>query len=210
MQRSIPGIDGLYAATRAILAASIPEGGTVLVVGAGGGRELELLHDLGPEVSLLAIDVSAETLERTRAFMDASGHGARISYVTGPVEAAPNAPLCVGATSLLVMHSLSDDGTKLRFLQSIRSRLVPGAPFVLADVSLDDPAEFERTVPAFLEHARRAGVPAHHADVDPRVIPDMPIVGDRRTRELLAQAAFGEITPFFRGFWYAAWWARAV
>ena len=195
MQRSIPGIEGLYAATRAILAASIPEGGTVLVVGAGRGRELELLHDLGPGVSLLAVDVSAGMLERTRAFMDASGRGAGISYVAGPVEAATTARLCVGATSLLVMHSLPDDGTKLRFLQSIRSRLVPGAPFVLADVSFDDPAEFERTVPVFLEHARRAGVPAHHADVDPRVIPGLPIVGDRRTRELLTQAAFGEITP---------------
>lgn len=157
MQRSILGIDGLYAATRAILAASIPEGGTVLVVGAGGGRELELLHDLGPGVSLLAVDVSAGMLERTRAFMDASGRGAGISYVAGPVEAATTARLCVGATSLLVMHSLPDDGTKLRFLKSIRSRLVPGAPFVLADVSFDDPAEFERTVPVFLEHARRAG-----------------------------------------------------
>jgi len=210
MQRSIPGIDGLYAATRAILAASISEGGTVLVVGAGGGRELELFHDVRAELSLLAIDISAEKLERTRAFMDASGCGARIKYIAGPVEAAPTAPLCVGATSLLVMHSLPDDGTKLSYLQSIRSRLVPGAPFVLADVSFDDPAEFERTIPTFLEHAQRAGVPAYHSDVDPRVIPKMPIISDRRTRELLIQAAFGEITPFFRGFWYAGLWARAL
>ena len=209
MQRSIPGVDGLYAATRAILASLIPESGKVLVVGAGGGRELELLHDIRAEVCMLAIDISAEKLERTKAFMDARGCGERIEYVVGSVEAAPPAPLCIGATSLLVMHSLPDDGTKLRYLQSMRSRLVFGAPFVLADISFETPAEFERTVPVFLEFAQRAGVIAHHSDVDPRVIPTMPVIDDRRTRELLAQAAFGEVTPFFRGFWYAGWWARA-
>ena len=123
---------------------------------------------------------------------------------------APDAPSCVGATSLLVMHSLPDDGTKLRYLQSIRSRLEDHAPLVLADISFDNPAEFERAVPAFLEHARRAGVAAHHSGVDPHVMPTMPIVGDRRTRDLLEQAAFGDVTPFYRGFWYAGWWARAI
>ena len=111
---------------------------------------------------------------------------------------------------MLVMHSLPDDGTKLDYLWSIRSRLVPGAPLVLADISFDDPADFERTVPVFLEHARHADVAEHHSDVDPRVISTMPIIDDRRTRELLTQAAFGKTTPFFRSFWYAGWWARAV
>ena len=209
MQRSIPGVDGLYAATRAILAASIQDAGRLLVVGAGGGRELELFSDIGPELCFLAVDVSGDRLEQTKAFVTARGLGERIEYVAGSVEAAPEAPLCVGATSLLVMHSIPDDGTKLRYLQAIRSRLVLGAPFVLADVSFSDQAEFERIVPAFLEHARHAGVATHSSDVDPRVIPTMPVINDRRTRELLAQAGFGDVTPFFRGFWYAGWWARA-
>ena len=209
MQRSIPGIDGLYAATRAILAASIPESGRVLVVGAGGGRELELFNDIRPELHLLAVDISVERLEQAKTLMVTRGLDKRIEYVSASVEAVPSEPLCVGATSLLVMHSLPDDGTKLRYLQSIRSRLLFRAPLVLADVSFDDPAEFSRTIAAFLEHADHAGVAAHHAGVDPRVIPTMPVVSDRRTRELLAQAGFGETTPFFRGFWYAGWWARA-
>lgn len=210
MQRTIPGLEGLYAATRAILSTSIPVNGRILVVGAGGARELELLQDVESASSMLAVDISAEKLERTRAFMDARGLGKHVEYVPGAVEAAPSAPLCVGATSLLVMHSLPDDGTKLSYLRSIRSRLVLGAPLVLADVSFNDPADFEKTVPAFLEHARHAEVAKRHSDVDPRVIPTMPIIDDRRTRELLTQAAFGEVTPFFRSFWYAGWWARAI
>lgn len=210
MQRSIPGVEGLYHAARAILAASIPKDGTVLVLGAAGARELELFLDIGPELRLIAVDISPEKLHQTKDFMDVGGHDARIDYITGTIDVAPAKPLCDGATSLLVMHSLPDDGTKLRFLQSIRSRLAARAPFVLADISLDHPAEFERTVPAFLEHARRAGVAADHYEVDPRLVPTMPIISDRRTRDLLDQAAFGEVTPFYRGFWYAGWWARAI
>lgn len=210
MQRTIPGVEGLYTATRAILSTSVPTSGRILVVGAGGGRELELLQDVESALSMLAVDISAEKLERTKIFMEARGSGKHVEYIAGPVEAAPSAPLCVGATSLLVMHSLPDDGTKLGYLRSIRSRLVPGAPLVLADVSFNDWVEFEKTVPAFLEHARHADVAERHSDVDPRVIPTMPIIDDRRTRELLTQAAFGEATPFFRSFWYAGWWARAV
>lgn len=210
MQRTIPGVEGLYAATRAILSTSVPASGRILVVGAGGARELELLQNVEAAMSMLAVDTSAEKLEQTKAFMNALGPGKHVEYVAGPVEAAPSAPLCVGATSLLVMHSLPDDGTKLSYLRSIRSRLVPGAPLVLADVSFDDLADFKRTVPAFLEHARHAEVADRHSDVDTRVIPTMPIIDDRRTRELLTQAAFGDITPFFRSFWYAGWWARAV
>ncbi len=209
MQRSIPGIDGLYAATRAVLATSIQDAGKLLVVGAGGGRELELFSDIGPKLCFLAVDISDDRLEQTRTFVTARGLGERVEYVVGSIEAAPKAPLCIGATSLLVMHSIPDDGTKLRYLQAIRSRLVLGALFVLADVSFSDQAEFERTVPAFLEHARYAGVAAHLSDVDPRVIPTMPVIDDQRTRELLAEAGFGDVTAFFRGFWYAGWWARA-
>ena len=210
MQRTIPGVDGLYAATRAILSASIHASGRILVVGAGGARELEFLQDLASAVSILAVDISAEKLERTKAVMDAFGPGKHVEYVAGPVEAAPTAPSCVGATSLLVMHFLPDDGAKLNYLRSIRSRLVRGAPLVLADVSFNDPADFKRTVPVFLEHARHAEVAERHFNADPGTIPTMPIIGDQRTRELLTQAAFGEVTPFFRSFWYAGWWSRAL
>jgi tRNA (cmo5U34)-methyltransferase len=38
------------------------------------------------------------------------------------------------ATSILVMHFLPDDGTKLNFLKGIADKLKPGAPIVLVDL----------------------------------------------------------------------------
>jgi tRNA (cmo5U34)-methyltransferase len=210
MQRSIPGVDGLYAASCAIIETCVPDGGNVLIVGAGGGRELELLSASKKSLVFTAVEKSESSLDRTRAFTDALGLNERIKFVCGEIDAAPLKPLNDGATSLLVMHFLPDDGTKLRYLQAIRTRLREGAPFIIADVSFEDKATFDRTVPLFLTHASNSGVEPDHAAVDPRVIPSMPIINDRRTCALLVDAGFSEVTPFFRGFWYAGWWARAV
>ncbi len=38
------------------------------------------------------------------------------------------------ATSILVMHFLPDDGTKLNFIKGIADKLKPGAPIVLVDI----------------------------------------------------------------------------
>ena len=210
LQRSIPGVEGLYAATRAILAASISKGGTILIVGAAGGRELELLRDIRDDLRFIAVDTAQGKLSRTEEFLRERGLGKDIDYVPGSIDTISDREPSVGATSLLVMHSIPDDGSKLCYLKSIRARLQLGASIVLADVSFDEAGDFERTIPAFLEHAQHVGVSPHHSEVDPRVIPTMPIVGSRRIVDLLLQADFGEVTPFFRSFWYAGWWARAL
>jgi tRNA (cmo5U34)-methyltransferase len=210
MQRSIPGVDGLYAATQAIIEACVPACGNVLVVGAGGGRELELLGTSGKHLSFVAVETSLSALDRTRAFTNDLGLNERITFVCGEIDTAPLTPFSDAATSLLVMHFLPDDGAKLKYLREIRARLQTSAPLIIADVSFEDRAAFERTIPLFLKHAEMSGVSLDHATVDPNVIPTMPIINDRRTCALLREAGFSEITPFFRGFWYAGWWARAI
>ncbi|RYG11367.1 MAG: class I SAM-dependent methyltransferase, partial [Chitinophagaceae bacterium] len=41
------------------------------------------------------------------------------------------------ATLLLVLHFLEDNGNKLSLLQDIADRLLPGAPFVMLDITGD-------------------------------------------------------------------------
>jgi tRNA (cmo5U34)-methyltransferase len=42
------------------------------------------------------------------------------------------------ATLLLVLHFLDDDGNKLNLLKDIAERLIPGAPFLILDITGDD------------------------------------------------------------------------
>ena len=37
----------------------------------------------------------------------------------------------------------------------------------------------------------------------------MPIVSDTVIRERLTQSGFKIVAPFYRGLWYAGWWAEA-
>jgi hypothetical protein len=84
-------------------------------------------------------------------------------------------------------------------------------------VSLDDREAFDRMAPAIREHALLVGLPETVAEGPAAHIGRMAfgdciasVISERRTRELLTDAGFEAVTPFFRGFWYAGWWARAA
>ena len=66
MQKALPGVDALYRLALAHLETALPQGGRVLIVGAGGGREVEALA--GSDVPFLAtgVDPSADMLAIAR------------------------------------------------------------------------------------------------------------------------------------------------
>ena len=210
MQRSIPGVEGLYRLLGAVGEAFFPLAGRILLVGAGGGRELEALGGQGKAFSFLAVDPSTKMLAAAKACAAAVGCLERTDFVEGEVFDVPEAPVFDGATSLLVMHFLPDDGAKLRYLQAIRRRLAPGASYLHADVCFDGRAQFDRYKPLFLRHAELAGLSRDQAALGPDIIAEQPIIGETRSLDLFREAGFGEVLPCFRGLWYAAWLARAA
>ncbi|MEO0823838.1 MAG: hypothetical protein AAF074_25945 [Pseudomonadota bacterium] len=127
----------------------------------------------------------------------------------GTVDDAPDGPF-EAATSVLVMHFLPDDGAKRAYLAAIRQRLRAGALYIHVDVCVDSPAEREAMVEPFLRHAALQGLPAAKARIAPRIIRELPVISEARTRALLAETGFGAVTAFFRGLWYAGWVARAA
>lgn len=206
----VPGVDGLHRAMRSILDTVLGEGATILVVGAGGGRELQTLGASPAGYKLVGVDPSADMLEVARAYVSADQLDHRTTLVEGRVERLPQDALFDAATALFVMHFLPDDGAKLNFLASIRKRLKPGAPYVHVDVCFEDGAMFERLEPVYARHAVLGGLaPDAAADVAARV-GTLPIVSEAVIRERLGQAGFRLVAPFFRGLWYAGWWAEAA
>jgi len=207
----IPSIEGLYASYTAIMDAALDDSDQVLVVGAGGGREIEALTVSNRRLNLTGIDPSADMLDLASEVARASGFPAdRLTLTKGTVDTLDQTPAFDAASSILVMHFLPDDGQKLAFLRSIRERLKPGAPFVLVDVMINDTAEFEQLKPVFVEHARRHGMPDDALKTAPDMIASLPAISEGRTRDLLEEAAFGQVTPFFRSLWYVGVTATAA
>jgi tRNA (cmo5U34)-methyltransferase len=208
-QRVVPGLDGLYNGMRAILEAELPAAAEVLIVGAGGGREIETLAASQRDLRLTGIDPSPDML----ALAAHHAGTARVTLLQGVVDDLPAEPIFDAATSLLVMHFLPGLADKRDYLRAIRTRLRPGAPYLHADVSLESAAHFARLAPAFGSHARLMGFDDRFAEGATGMLAQMTdgrAISEAATLELFSECGFRLVSPFFRGLWYAAWWAEAV
>jgi tRNA (cmo5U34)-methyltransferase len=214
-QEIIPGVEALYRSARAILDASLPSHSHVLIAGAGAGREIEALGASPRGYRLTGFDPSADMLALASTYAGALAE--RVRLIRGVVDDVDDSSLFDAATSILVMHFLPDTGEKARYLTGIRRRLKAGAPYLHADVCLDDEETFRRMVPAVRAQGVLAGLPEAVGDGAAAHIGRMAfgdgaatVISEARTRELFQAAGFRVIGPFFRGFWYVGWWAEAA
>ncbi len=120
-QRVIPGVETLYAVLRSVLDANCAPGARVLVIGAGGGREVEALLPSPRRYRLLGIDPSADMLAIAKGFVT---DDARVELRQAMLEDVPERDFDA-ATCCLVMHFLPDDGTKLAFLRKSTTASCP-------------------------------------------------------------------------------------
>lgn len=216
VQRAVPGIQAMYGLLRAIMEAELADGGRLLLVGAGGGRELEALGPSPRLFTFTAVDPSPAMLALARTFAEAADCAGRTRFLLGETTDVASDDLHDGATALLVMHFLPDDGRKLAFLRDIHARLRPGAPYLHADVCFDSPASLQQYLPWFISHARQQAAQGFQAAMQaviengPQAISGMPIVGESRMVELFKAAGFEGVQPVFRGLWYAMWAMRAA
>ncbi|MEO1656728.1 MAG: class I SAM-dependent methyltransferase [Pseudomonadota bacterium] len=212
MQKALPGYDALYRLTRARLETALMPRSHVLVVGAGGGREVEALSQSDHQFQITGVDPSQDMLSIAEWYASRAKMGSQVKLVQGTAEdtVAPKDGFAA-ATSLLVMHFLPDEENengKAAYLQSIRSRLRSGATLVHADVSYTD--EFAMFAPVFSQHAELAGLDPDAARVGPQTIQTMPIISPERTKVLLKATGFASIRPFFQTLWYRGWFATAA
>ncbi|MGV9010182.1 class I SAM-dependent methyltransferase [Brevundimonas sp.] len=204
-RKIIPGFDGLHRIMAQLLGETSPA--NTLVVGGGGGLELQTLIRALPEGRFCAVDPSAEMIAQGRAYL---GDPVSVDWVEGYVFDVPTTPFDA-ATCLLTLHFVPDDGAKLETLKAIHSRLKPGAPFVIAHLSIDknDPAS-DRRFDRYLKFSS-------DSDLDPKVLKEahervrtqLNCVGPARDEELLREVGFSDVEPVFRGFYWCGWVAYA-
>ncbi|MEL7108424.1 MAG: class I SAM-dependent methyltransferase [Pseudomonadota bacterium] len=212
MQKALPGVEALYSLMLAQIEIALPAGGQVLVVGAGGGREVEALLASEIPFDVVGVDPSNDMLDIARWYSQQSERPEKAKLIQGLTKDVPRPDGGFdAATSVLVMHFLPDDdseGGKLAYLKSIRERLKPDGLIIHADVSFE--TNHADIAPVFLRHARLAGLPEETMSAAPKAISTMPIIGTSRLADLYKSAGFSLPELFFQTLWYRAWYARAV
>ena len=123
----------MFKLSHCCLRARLPKHAKVLVVGAGTGMEISEFAPLNPGWSFCGVDPSADMLALARKKIFEKNLTSEIELRKGYVDDLKDEEVFDGATCILVMHFLKDDGTKLALLESICKRLKRGAPFVLID-----------------------------------------------------------------------------
>jgi tRNA (cmo5U34)-methyltransferase len=207
----IPGYASLARLAVSLLAASplarTPEA-SVLVAGCGSGAELLEAIQQRPDWTLTAVDPSEAMLAMARQKLKSlsttpvSGPAPPIHWIQGTVEDLPPEPAFDGALAILVLQSLPDDGSKLRFLSSLARTLRPGAQVVLVDQIQPERTGLEQQ----LITARLIFQGMRGTETDPAAAPhplgDVYPISLARLTGLLEISGFSDPVPVFRALDY--------
>lgn len=203
-RRQVPGLDGLHRMTALLLEERLPADGRVLVLGAGGGMELDALARFNDGWRFDGVDPSPEML--ALAGRTTASHGARIGLHEGYIQDAPAGPFD-GAVSLLTFHFIARE-ERLETLRQLRARLQVGAPLVIAHISFgQDEPERARWI---ARHVAYGGTAPGNAEAARQAIGTrLTILSPEDEVALLAEAGFGDISLFYAAFSFRGWVAYA-
>jgi len=198
----------MFKLSHCCLRARLPKHAKVLVVGAGTGMEICEFSPLNPGWSFCGVDPSANMLALARKKILEKNLTSEIDLRKGYVDDLKDEEVFDGATCILVMHFLKDDGAKLALLESICKRLKHGAPFVLID-GFGEPGsmDFEEIKMAWKHYPIISGVPGETVEnAFTEVIMKMiQFVPESRILELLEMAGFTRVFRYYSGFLYGGW-----
>ena len=102
----------------------------ILVVGAGGGAEIERFLPDNRGWRLTGVDPSQDMLDLAAAKADRLGVSDRVKLIRGTVEELPGDQRFDAATCLFVLHFLADDA-KLALLRGMARCIRPGGPALI-------------------------------------------------------------------------------
>lgn len=205
--RMVPGFSDMHRMATLLLAERVPDIGCVLVVGAGGGLELQTFAQAQPCWTFEGVDPSLEMIQLAQRTLGPLA--SRVRFHEGIIDAAPAGPFDA-ATCLLTMHFL-DHKERLRTAVEVHRRLKPGAPFVLVHLSVPG-SEGGRAIwmsrfAAFVKPSSHSveGSQTARAAVETH----LNILTPEQDETLLREAGFSNVGLFYAGFTFRGWVAYA-
>jgi len=204
--QKVPGLLDMQRMARLLLEERVPADGTVLVLGAGGGMELRCFAEAQPGWHFRGIDPSMPMLDMARQRLGPLA--SRVVFTEGYIDDAPE-EVCDGAACLLTLHFLPAE-QRLHTLKTMRRRLKPGAPLVVAHHSYpQDDAQKGRWLQRFAAFSASSGIAldvAHTVDSMARLL---PALSPEQDVALLHEAGFGTVELFYAAFSFRGWVAYA-
>ncbi|WP_248732820.1 class I SAM-dependent methyltransferase [Pseudomonas sp. MWU13-2517] len=206
---ALAGYDACQDLAACMLAASLGNGGSakVLAVGAGGtAQEIVAMARLEPGWRFTAVDPSESMLETAKQQLAANDLLDRTELVLGHVEALAPDESYDAATLIGVLHHLDGDEAKGRILRSIRARLKPGAPLIVAGNQYAYASQ-PLLLAAWGQRWRQHGASPDEvkAKLGKILQGADPPHSEAAVQKLLHAAGFGDATRFFSSLFWSAW-----
>ncbi len=214
-RRNVPGYDSLLPMVRILLAERVPADGRVLVVGAGGGLELEDMARAHPGWRFDGVDPSQPMLDLAAQRLEAAGVSDRVALHHGTMQSAPAGPFD-GATCLLTFHFVPR-GERAAMVAEIRRRLKPGAPFVAVHLSVADGGaggarrecgarERDLWLSRYSAFQVASGMAPEMADRGrAKVAAELAVLTPDEDEAILREAGFSDVRMFYMGFAFRGW-----
>ncbi|MFQ6332677.1 class I SAM-dependent methyltransferase [Methylophilus sp. 3sh_L] len=198
-QKIVPGLIDMYRMSGILLAENAPPNAKVLVLGAGGGLELEKFIEMYPDWIFDGVDTSIEMIGLASERLKENAN--KVNFCLGEIEVAPDGPYD-SASCLLTLHFM-DSAKRLKTLQAIHQRLKPHAPLVVVHHSFSNDQRNEKRCRAF---AISSGIPAELMNNQMATLrSQLPILEPAEDSALLKKAGFNNIELFYAGFTFRGW-----
>lgn len=198
----------IFTMAYSFLSSMLKEDAEILVVGAGTGMEISTFGSKNPNWKFTGVDPSSEMLSIAKSKIESMNIVNTINLFHGYTHDLPEDSLFDGATCILVMHFLPDDGSKLFFLKSISQHLRSGSPLILVDgFGIKDSEGFNKTVSAWKRFAQTMGVDCQTVEdgFNSQILKRIQFVPEDRIMYLLNEAGFEKPYRFFTSFLYGGW-----
>ena len=204
LQKSVPGLLDMYDAIGEALASSLKPNDRMLVVGGGGGREIELLHQKNLSPALTIVDPSQVNLAQAQAVAKKLGFAASTRFIKGSVESIPPDKMFDCATAILVFSSMRDWRQERELLISVGARLKLPGRFILAELCLDDTADLRTMIARYRTHATELGTEQKLIELETDAVLACRDRSRSRLERILREAGLRVTRKLTQALWYAS------
>lgn len=194
------GYEFIFELTHAFLRALGKRDLDLLVVGAGGGAEIERFLPDNRDWRVTGVDPSGEMLDLARVKAERLGVADRVTLIQGSVDDVPVDRRFDAATCLFVLHFLPDDA-KLALLRGITQHVHAGAPALsvsgcrVDELTIGDMRD--DLLSAWQQYGELRGMPAEQmrAIIADIVARQAQATTEERYRQLMHEAGFTQVVP---------------
>jgi tRNA (cmo5U34)-methyltransferase len=206
VRQSLPTYDQIFTMIQSYFRVHLGENASILVVGAGGGKELSSWGPSNSKWTFTGVDPSEAMLNIAKQKVLELGFQERVKFIQGTVNDLPRNTKFDAATCILVLHFIHDHKEKLNLLKNVSKHLKPNSPFVIISMfGAPDDIEFQERMSIFKSLWIDAGFTRSEVEEVVNGVMGVSLLPEEQIKELLVEAGFTNISRFFTTTLFGGW-----